>query len=247
VNEPRYNRLSQALWQWLAVTAGISWLLVLLTGVWFVGLAQVKTTVAATPLSTDHQLMDSKDINTAANQLLVLVKQWVSADSMVPPFARERIAWITDEQRAGRLSIILLKDISNTNLDFEALMAAGEVDGRNVIVIAQPRFADFLIDGGRTSPPFTRQQMNDFMLGLVHESLHFERSALSPTLLEDRLAEETRVWREVDTEVVQKLRELHQPMNERFIEADNVIRSCAASEPCPGLAALLFPSESRRH
>ena len=43
------------------------------------------------------------------------------------------------------------------------------------IVYPCPRFLDLLLEGGQTSPPFTQRQRNDFAIGLVHETVHWEK------------------------------------------------------------------------
>jgi len=186
-------------------------------------------------------------ITQAVNSLLVAVKDLARDDSSMPPFARERIAWITAGQRAGTLSLVLLNDPSGANLSQDALMASGDADGRQVIVISRPRFAAFLLEDGRAVPPFSRRQRNDFLLGLVHETVHLERSVShTPFTLEDRLCEEERAWRSVDVNVVRSLLAHAEPMNPRFIEADQAIRSCGDQQPCQPLRTLLTQSEIAR-
>ena len=97
------------------------------------------------------------------------------------------------------------------------------------------------------SAPFSRQQKNDFMLGLVHETVHLQRlNPGNPADLGDRLTEEVRTWREVDVNVVRQMRTLNQPMNARLIEADDAIRSCGIEERCQPLREMLLPSERWR-
>jgi hypothetical protein len=195
----------------------------------------------------DQANLSSADINRSANQLLTSVKQWIREDRDVPGFAKDRIEWLTAQQKAGALSILLLEHIAETNLDFEDLMAAGVVNGVRVIVIAQPRFAGFLIEGARVSAPFGQQQRNDFMLALVHEVVHLQRSNPgNPARFEDRLNEELRAWHDVDLNVVRPLRRLHQPMNETFLRVDEAIRACGDRRECQALRELLLPSEARR-
>jgi hypothetical protein len=187
------------------------------------------------------------ELRVAVNQLFASVKRAVAEDSDLPEFARAKVAWLTAQQRAGGLSITLLKDATGTNLSDEDLMASGRIDGKSVIVIAQRRFLVFLIEGGRISAPFSRQQVNDFMLGLVHETVHLQNASPgNPASLADRLEEELRTWREVDVNVVRPLRQLDQPMNRRFLEADDALRSCGSQEPCRPLRDILFPTEQSR-
>jgi hypothetical protein len=127
------------------------------------------------------------------------------------------------------------------------MMASGIVEGKSMIVIAGPRFLDFLLEIGRTSAPFRQQQRNDFMLGLVHEAVHLEKeNTADPASLEGRLAEELRTWRKVDLNVVRQLRRLNQPINPVLIEADDAIRSCGDKKECEPLREMLLPGERRR-
>ena len=68
----------------------------------------------------DQASLSSADINAAANQLSMSVKRWVTEDRDVPAFAKDKIEWLTTQQKAGTLSITLLANIANTDLDFEA-------------------------------------------------------------------------------------------------------------------------------
>jgi len=98
------------------------------------------------------------DLSVAVNQLFSSIDPSLPENQYFPQFAKERVLWITTEKKAGKLSIILLKNTDNTNLYFEDLMASGIVEGKPMIVIAGPRFLDFLTEGGRTSPPFPQRQ-----------------------------------------------------------------------------------------
>jgi hypothetical protein len=187
------------------------------------------------------------DLSAAVNQLFSSVNPSLPENMYLPQFVKERIQWITTQRTAGKLSIILLKNTDNTNLYFEDLMASGIVEGKPMIVIAGPRFLDFLIEGGRTSPPFTQRQRNDFALGLVHETVHLEKeNTANPANFQERLAEELRAWRKVDLNAVRQLRQLNQPMNPRLIEADDALRSCGDEAECESLREILFPTETTR-
>lgn len=188
------------------------------------------------------------EVNAAVNDLFAFVNPSLPENQYFAEFAREKLSWIITEQKAGRLSLILLKNLANTNLDVENLMAAGRVEGKGVIVIARPRFVAFLVEGGRSSPPFTQQQRNDFALGLVHDAVHLQNpNPGNPASLEERLDEELRAWREVNLNVVRQFRNLNQPLNPRVIEADDALRSCDDKLPCEPLRKILLPGEVRRH
>jgi hypothetical protein len=244
--------------EWSVATPARRWPVVICVAIptlFLIGLSARTVGRHESPPEPDRRVFEqaslsSDAVNAAANQLFMSVKQWAREDCEdcdVPRFARERIAWLIAQQRMGALSIMLLKNTVNSNLDFEDLMAGGTVEGRHVIVIAQPRFAAFLTEGGRVAAPFSRQQRNDFMLGLVHETVHLQRpDPGNPARLEDRVNEEVRTWREVDVNVVRQLRQARQPMNEIFIIADEAIRSCRDREPCQPLRDLLLGGERRR-
>ena len=187
------------------------------------------------------------DLTAAANQLFQSVSPSLPQNQYFPQFAKERLLWIQTQRNAGNLSIQLLKNVDNADLNAEDLMASGRVEGRAVIVIAGPRFARLLMDGGRISAPFTQEQRNDFALGLVHEVVHLEnQNPPDPARLEDRLAEELRAWSVVDLNVARPLRRLNQPMNLRFTEADDAIRTCGDKLPCEALRQILVPTEIGR-
>lgn len=206
--------------------------------------------VASNPLTEppSSAAYSDAEINVAINQLFAAVNPSLPENQYFTDFAKEKLEWIITEQKVGRLSLILLKNVATTNLDAEDLMAAARVEeNKPVIVIARPRFVGFLVDGGRMSAPFTQQQRNDFALGLVHETVHLQNpNPGNPANLEDRLGEELRAWRAVNLNVVRPWRRLNQPMNPRLIEADDALRSCADRLPCQRLADILLPSEANR-
>ena len=206
--------------------------------------------VSGPPLPAQSQsdgIRTDLDLSAVVNQLFASVNPSLPENQYFPQFAKDKLFWIIAEQKAHRLSIILLKNTDNTNLDFEAIMASGIADGKPTIVIAGQRFLGFLIEGGRTSAPFTLQERNDFALGLVHEAVHLEKeNTANPAILEERLNEELRTWLKVDVDVVRQLRRLNQPMNPRLIEADDALRICRDKLPCEPLKQILLPSEIRR-
>lgn len=203
----------------------------------------------AASIQPETESYSDAEINRAANQLFAAVHPSLPENRHFTPFAKDKLSWIVNEQKAGRLSLMLLKNIGTTNLDAEALMAAARVDdNKPVIVIARPRFVAFLIEGGRTSVPFTQQQRNDFALGLVHEAVHLQNPQPGdPARLDDRLLEELRAWREVSLHVVREWRRTNQPMNPRVIQADDALRSCGDQLPCQPLMEILLPTERGRH
>ncbi|HVZ23063.1 MAG TPA: hypothetical protein VG871_18445 [Vicinamibacterales bacterium] len=206
-----------------------------------------RSRAALAPAPVLYAGIPAEIINSAANALLADVKRRAADDDAVPPFARERIAWLTSEQRSGTLSITLLSHPDTANLSPDALMASGDVDGRQVIVISRPRLAAILAETGGLSQPFSRRQRNDFLLGLVHETVHLERRHVEPDpTLGDRLDEEERAWRTVDGRVVRPLLAHDEPMDPQFLDADRALRSCGDTPPCQPLRTLLAQSESGR-
>ena len=183
------------------------------------------------------------EIRAAANQLFWALSPSLPENHYFSPFAKQKLLWIITEKQAGKLSLILLKNVDSAGLIADDLMASGRPDGKPIIVISQPSFLDFLLDGGRITAPFSQQQRNDFAIGLVHEVVHLDNSHLSNiTTPQERFQEELRAWRVVDLNVVRQLRELHRPMNHRLIEADDAIRSCGDSTHCEPLRQILLSS-----
>src|SRR5712691_5938901 len=190
----------------------------------------------------------TEDVLTAAvNQLFLSVNPSLPENQYFTQFAKDKISWIITQQKLGKLRLILLKNVEQAGLVAEDLMASGIVEGNPMIVISQPSFLDFLLDGGRKSVPFTQQQKNDFAIGLVHEVVHLQNpNRGNPARIEDRLPEELRTWREVDLNVVRQFRKINQPMNRRLIEADDILRSCGDQARCEPLVKILLPGERMR-
>lgn len=178
-------------------------------------------------------------IRSAADQLLAAVTSRDVENEYFPPFATEKLAWLVSETQAGKLSIVLLKDISKASLKPDDLMASTTIGDHHWIVISQPRFTRFLRESGRLTAPFLRRQRNDFMLGLVHEAVHLQG-------LPDRssraglVREESRTWREVSLNVVRPLRWLHQEMHRKFTQVDEALKQCADQLPCLEFDAAVF-------
>src|SRR5258708_31614449 len=87
-------------------------------------------------------------------------------------------------------------------------MSSAIVNGRLTLAVVQTRLTTFLAEGKVNQ----LQIKNDFMLGVVHEVVHLQNPKLASS---NHLAEEQRAWREVNSNVVRKLRASKQPMNKR--------------------------------
>jgi hypothetical protein len=205
------------------------------------------TTAAAGPTATSHAAVPAPnppveplpDLTAAVDRLLAAVAPSAPANADFPPFARHQLQWVFTEARSGRLTIVLLEDLANSKLHANTLMASGEgvLGGSRSIVVAQPGFRRLLRAG-------LRQQRNDFMLGLVHEALHLQSptfAAPSTKAPIERLAEETRVWRTVDIEVVRPLRRRGEPMDPTFLRVDDALLACRDRLPCQALSPDQIP------
>ena len=183
----------------------------------------------------------------AADQLLAVVLSATQRNSYYPVFARQKIDWISAQAKSGKFTVLLAADTTGTNVDGQALMASGSVGGKRAIVIVQPRFMRLLLGEGRVRPPFTPQQENNFMLGLVHEAVHLQNpNAGDPRKVTDRINEELRAWLEVSRNVVRPLRRLKQPMHGQFLQVDDAFRACGDVRDCPSVRSIIFaPADSR--
>ena len=197
-----------------------------------------QTHVQAVSLKKD---LSDVQIQKAADALLAFAIVPSGKNQYFPKFAKEKIAWFATQAEAGSATVILLKDLSKTNLGADDLMASTVVDGRHTIIISEPRFVRFLVEGGAVSSPFGEQQENDFMLGLVHEIVHLQGpgSARAPKG-QDRIREESRTWREVSLNVVRHLRRLGKRMHPKFVRVDEALRSCGDLLPCSPFIGAVF-------
>ncbi len=171
--------------------------------------------------------------------LFQMVNPSLPQNAYFPKFAQEKIWWLVEQQKQGRLDVVLLNSLANTNLTADDLMSSAIVNGRLTLAVVQTRLTTFLAEGKVNQ----LQIKNDFMLGVVHEVVHLQNPKLASS---NHLAEEQRAWREVNSNVVRKLRASKQPMNKRFIAVDDALKACKDQLPCPSLARILLPSEIRR-
>lgn len=132
-----------------------------------------------------------------------------------------------------------LVDTAAGSMPSDVFMAAIRQGGHEKIFIAKRRFADFLLNEGRVTPPLSPRQKNDFALGLVHEIVHVQNRGVRAADPEEHTREEFRAWREVNREFVRHLRSINQPMDPLFLQADDALRACRDEWPCAELGRLV--------
>lgn len=179
------------------------------------------------------------DLQRAADSLLAATNPELPENKYFTEFARDKLRWMVRESAAGRLTVAFVIDTAGGDLPPEVMMAATRLDGQPTIFIAKPRFARFLSEGGRTTPPFSQQQKNDFSVALIHETVHLLGWAGPPPTREQRAQEESRAWRDVTLGVVRPWRAANQPLHHRLIQVDDAFLSCDDAIPCPAIALLV--------
>lgn len=194
----------------------------------------------ATPVApaAESRLSDT-EAQGAADALLAAVNPRLKENSHFPAYALEQLAWVEQEVGRGRLTIAFLFDPENIGLPRSVLMAASHLDGQPTIVIVRPRFEAFLRRHGRTTPPFTSQQTNDFAIGLIHEVNDLRNTTKNEPDPAAFYREESRAWKDVTLKVVRPLRASNQPMDREFVDVDDALRLCGDALPCPQLAQLV--------
>jgi hypothetical protein len=204
-------------------------------------LSSVESSLAtqSPPEATPVPAPSDDDLQQAADGLLAAVNPERPENEYFTDFAQDALRWMTREHAAGRLTVAFLFDTASIGLPPGVLMAATRLDGQPTIFVAKPRFATFLREGGRVTPPFTQQQKNDFTVALIHEIVHLQRWAGNPSSREIRAHEESKTWLEVNLRVVRPWRALNRPLHRRFIEVDDAFRSCGDVLPCPTIARLV--------
>jgi hypothetical protein len=183
--------------------------------------------------------LSEADAQAAADALLAAVNPRLKENGHFPAYALEQLAWMEQEVRRGRLTVAFLFDPESIRMPRTVLMAASHLDGQPTIFIVKPRFEVFLRRHGRTMPPFTAQQMNDFAIGLIHEINHLRNTTNNEPDPVAFFREESRAWRDVTINVVRPLRALNQPMDREFVEVDDALQDCRDELPCPRLAQLV--------
>jgi hypothetical protein len=98
-----------------------------------------------------------------------------------------------------------------------------------------------LHEPGHSINPVSRQLINAFAIGLIHEIVHLQNLSVNPLDADSEafMREEFRVYREVNLGVVRPLRSVHQPLSQHLLDVDDVLRLCGDKLPCPGLTRLV--------
>ena len=189
-------------------------------------------TASSASLPTDEVL------RRAVDELIEAVNPDLPENNHFPEFARSTLRWMSQEQAAGRLTVVFVSE-SEGDIPPTVMMLATQLDGRAAIAIAKPGFAAFLLKGARQTAPFSQQQKNDFAIALMHETFHIQNWVGNPKSDEERALVETQAWHAVNMGVVRPWRALNQPMDPRFLIVDDGFLSCADRLPCPAVARMV--------
>jgi hypothetical protein len=195
------------------------------------------TATLAMPTGADVSTppLSDGDLQGAADELLAAADPRLPQNRHFTPFAADRLMWMSREVAAGRLTVAFLADAESIGIPPSVMMAATQLDGQPTIFIAKPRFAEFLAEAGASKGPFGQQQRNDFSVGLVHETVHLQRWKGKPVDVNERVREESFVWREVSLHVVRPWRALGQPLHPRFLQVDDAFKLCRDQLPCAAI------------
>ena len=99
------------------------------------------------------------------------------------------------EYVAGRLELSFISEAS-ARFPKDVVMASTRLGDKSTILVAKPRFAEFL-SSGPVQVPFTQRQRNDFALALIHEIVQLQNPDANPNNAADYTREEFRAWRDV--------------------------------------------------
>jgi hypothetical protein len=179
------------------------------------------------------------ELEAAADGLLAGVNPMLPSNRYFPRYVKDKLLWFRGEYGSGRADIRFFRNTPEFSLPPDIVMVSMRTGDQGVILISKPRLASDLQSTGPLHPPFTARQLNDFAISLVHEIVHLQHPEANPENPTEHAREELRVWREVTINAVRPLRLVNQPLQPRFLEVDDVLRSCNDSLPCPGIERLV--------
>lgn len=192
-----------------------------------------------TPTKYETAALSDDELQRAADTLLAATNPDLPENAHFTEFARDTLRWMAREHASGRLRVAFVSDTASAGIPATVMMAATRLEDRPTIIIANRPFAEFLIQGGRQSAPFSQRQRNDFTIALVHETFHLQKWDGEPTSDEQRTLGETGAWRAVNLGLVRPWRASNQPLDPRFLQVDDGFRSCADQLPCPAVARMV--------
>ena len=151
------------------------------------------------PTMTTSTPPDESDLGAAIDRLVKEIDPDRRENGNVPVYARAKLRWVMRDYRAKTLPILLVNGPPPLNDQHDAMMTSTSAPA---ILVYKPRFVELLQEGSDgEKAPFTAEQRNDFMLGIVHQAVHLEYATrLGDAATPDGLrasGEERRVWREL--------------------------------------------------
>jgi hypothetical protein len=197
------------------------------------------STVASGQWKQQVYFYNKQEAIDLVNQLFRAIHPDKQENQYLPAFVRERVAWIYNEEAAGRLEIRFIdEETEATNRTL--LMASGYTsNGKPIIAISLKRLILLFRLQHRVPTGFNRMQQNIFALALTHEAVHLEHPQaffqVGVTTPQMRLAEEVRAYRKVDDLAVAELIRKNEPVDRDFEFIHKLIVNCGKAKKCPEL------------
>jgi hypothetical protein len=89
-------------------------------------------------VSNERPAMSEGQLAAVAETLLAAVHPDDPANAYFPPFAHEKLRWMSGERAAGRLEVAFYDDTADRQLPRGVLMAAWRTPPRSTIFISRP-------------------------------------------------------------------------------------------------------------
>ena len=171
------------------------------------------------------------ELNAAVARLFEEVDPDRRPTTHIPVYAQQQIRWVVGRYRANTLPLLLVDASQVSDADKDALMTSSGTEKAGAILVLKPAFTELLREGpAGVAGPFTAEQRNDFVVGVVHAAVHLRVATMNQNAAtgvgDDAAAQERRVWRDVMLNVVRPMRSTGAPLHHTFVQVDDAFQRC---------------------
>ncbi|MFZ2522919.1 MAG: hypothetical protein WAW92_00865 [Minisyncoccia bacterium] len=182
--------------------------------------------------------VNEQDVTNLGNQLVRAIVPTLPENAYMPAFMKEKISWVYElseksKRSTGQEVVVLIRGEAKYGNTFMRSFYTSRTYPHIEIISNMLFFIVRIADNVPTG--YTPKNKNDFGVALVHEAVHLEqpRSFFNRhRTQQEMIEEEFRTWSKVDTNVVEPLIKMGQPLDSVYISNHRELVACKYKLPC---------------
>lgn len=176
-----------------------------------------------------------EEVLRLTNSLLSATHPGMPENAHFPPLLREKLIWIADEYRAGRLKMsvsgLYYPFTSSGALSDELVESAFEGD-MPVIGIRGPQVWRLIRGQDQSLAGFNERDVNSLAIALAHNAVHLENPRLNPGNRKEVIDEERRTLLRINRLIVIPLLVTNHPLGDYVVQVADILQRCGYNPDC---------------